>query len=94
MKNEYFECACFSDEHTLKFILDDGKTDKKNYEPEMYCGIFLSDTKLFSRIWQAIKYIFGYKSRYGHFGNWILNKNDIERLENLLSEYKKLLNID
>lgn len=92
MKTEYFECVCFSDEHMLKFILDDGKIDnKKDYEPELYCGIFLEETSFFSRLYKAIKYVFGYKCKYGHFGNWVLNKNDADKLKELLLDYKKLL---
>lgn len=93
MKTEYFDCKCFSDEHTLKFMLDDGKANNgfPEYEPELFCGVFLEDTGFFQRVWQSIKYIFGYKCRYGHFGNWTLRLEDVDRLEELLSNFKESL---
>jgi hypothetical protein len=93
MNTEYFECRCFSDEHTLKFMIDDGKANNgfAEYEPEVFCGVFLEDRSFFKRLWDGIKYIFGYKCRYGHFGNWILRTEDVERLEKLFATYKEAL---
>jgi hypothetical protein len=36
----------------------------------------------------GIKYIFGGKSRYGHFGHWVLAKEDADMLEKMLKEFK------
>jgi len=71
----FFECICGSDEHTLRFILD-----KEDHE--IYTSIFLGTEHLswFKRLWTGIKYIFGYKCKYGHFGNWILKEEDIKKL--------------
>jgi hypothetical protein len=85
MKTEFFECSCYSDEHTLKFILDD---DVKY--PCLYTSIFLSEPSLLKRIWLSIKYIFGYKCKYGHFDCFLLREKDADRLIDLLNNYKAL----
>jgi hypothetical protein len=36
------------------------------------------------RLAAGIKYIFGVKSRYGHFESWMLKEKDEQRLLNLL----------
>jgi hypothetical protein len=78
----YFECICAHDEHTLRFTLD-------KEEKEIYTSVFLAQHRnIFQRAWLAIKYIFGYKCPYGHFGNWTLNKDDVDKLENMVKEFK------
>lgn len=42
------------------------------------------------RIWTAIKYIFGYKSKYGHFDIFSLRVEDADRLITLIEEFKRL----
>lgn len=80
---EYYECSCYSDEHMLKFILDDNLSDG----PELYTSIFLSEHPWYKRIWIAIKYAFGHKSKYGHWDCWLLIPTDAKRLRDLLNKY-------
>lgn len=84
---EFFECICLSDEHTLKFTLD-------FYDPndiELYTSVFLSQChNLFGRLWIAIKYVFGYKCKYGHWDYTILKVEDTDRLIALLQKHKQL----
>ena len=76
----YFECACGSDEHTLRFILD--KEEKK-----IYTTIFLNHyDQWYKRLWRGIKYIFGYKCKYGHWDVWTLRYEDIDRLKEVLNK--------
>jgi hypothetical protein len=79
--NYWFECICAHDEHTIRFTLD--KEDK-----EIYTSVFLANRNFFKRIILGIKYIFGGKSRYGHFGHWVLAKEDADMLEKMLKEFK------
>ena len=82
-KTEYFECACASNEHTLVFNLD--VEDK-----ELYTSVFLHDYRsFFARCWVAIKYIFGYKCKYGHWDCTILKGKDIPRLISLLKKLEE-----
>jgi len=81
-ENYYFECICANEEHTIRFTLD-----KK--ENEIYTSVFLANHRnFFVRIILGIKYIFGGKSRYGHFANWTLSIHDANRLERMVKEFK------
>jgi len=81
----FFECKCGSDEHTLRFVLD--KEDR-----EIYTSIFLNNyMNIFKRIFVAIKYIFGYKCKYGHWDCWIMRDEDIQRLSDMLDNYKSII---
>ena len=90
LKVEHFECVCHSDEHRLTFQIDDDI--EKGWKPEFYTSLFLADhNNLFKRTWTALKYIFGYKCRYGHWENFIMNEKDIDRMLTVLQNYKKVL---
>jgi hypothetical protein len=82
MKTFFYECSCSSAEHTMKFIYD-----KKNNE--LYTEIYLNQYKnLFKRIWVSIRYVFGYKSKYGAWDNFIFKKENIKDLQKLLKKIK------
>jgi hypothetical protein len=75
---QYFDCACYSSEHTLRFMYG---------EDEIYTEVFLNNYKnIFQRLWTAMKYVCGYKCKYGHFDCFILQQKDAQRLINLLSK--------
>ena len=79
----YFECDCGSVEHTLRFVID--KEDN-----ELHTEIFLdAPYHWWVRVWIGIKYIFGYKCRYGHWDCWVLNINDAIRLRDMCKEVIK-----
>lgn len=86
-KCEYFECSCHSPEHALKFVLDE---DPKF--PALYAYVFLSEKKFLGRVWDAVKHVLGYKCRYGHFDEFILQKVDCDRLIGLVGRFKELDN--
>jgi hypothetical protein len=88
MTTEHFECICDSNEHMITF-----KYMKNSYdtnEPELYCSIYLNQYRgLLKRIWTAIKYVFGYKCRYGHWDCWTMKPADCDRMISLLEQFKK-----
>jgi hypothetical protein len=77
---EYFHCKCHSPDHTLRFDLVSFDDDK----PEVYVSTHLTTFPLRRRIWAAIKYVFGYRCRYGHFDEFLLQDEDRTRLIQLL----------
>ena len=90
MKTKYFECKCSSSEHTIRFVIDESIEDES---PEVYLEIQLSHYRnVLDRIWGAIKYIFGYECKYGHWDCVILRDEDkqdiIELLENSMKGNK------
>ncbi len=82
-KPHYYECACHADEHLLKF-----QYFQDDEYPELFVTVFLDELPWYSRIIRGIKYIFGYKSKYGHFYSWTINNEDINRMIEMLETYK------
>ncbi len=83
-QTEFFECICESDEHTLKFRLD---VDEK----EFWTSVFLHQYRnFFHRLLVAIKYLFNYKCKDGHWDCFILKPEDTSRLILLLTEHRTL----
>lgn len=97
-------CACGEVEHQLIFQIDDltcGVSNDK-YEKivkendisdlvEMNCCVALNQpASFFQRIVIAIKYIFGYKSRYGHFDSFCIDMENTNKLIEFCGKHKKL----
>jgi len=82
MKSTFFECQCTSSEHTLKFIYDE--EDK-----ELYTTIYLCQYRnIFKRILVALKYVLGYRCKYGDFDCFLFKSSDVMCLKNLLKKIK------
>ena len=82
----YFECACRSDDHLLKF-----QFDKDPKDPSLYTTIHLHQWQNpLKRILVAIKYVLGFKSKYGHWDCWEIDPVDVMRLRLLCQEYLAL----
>jgi uncharacterized DUF497 family protein len=84
--NKYFDCICKDPEHSLCFSYFKNIKDDSVIDKEIFCSIFLSNGSFLFRLCNSVKYIFGYRSRYGHFGNWILCNEDVVKLKNLLNK--------
>jgi hypothetical protein len=77
LEKHHFDCSCFSDEHTFTFVIDPD-------DGELYLSVFLSQYRgFFGRVVEAVKYVFGYTSKYGHWDTTILNRDDTVRLATL-----------
>lgn len=82
---EYFDCACGSPEHTIRFTLD------LDDPPSIYCDFYLDQyIPWYKRIWVAIKYILKLPPQNAHFDNWIMRLEDTERLIQLLEKVKNV----
>ena len=65
------------------------KDDKGNYiitkkYPMCYAHIHLTSYSFWSRVKYAMKYIFGYKCRYGAWDEFIFNPEDAPKLQKLV----------
>ena len=85
MERHYLECACSSNEHTLRFDIDNDPKD-----PAIYVSTFLGDHSFLRRMWNGIKYIFGYKCRYGHFEETVLGTNQVRELKEICDNFLKV----
>lgn len=85
MEKRYFDCACDSSEHIIRFIIDED-VDKigKKYR-DIYLEIQLSQSNnWFKRLWKGIRYIFGYECKYGHWDCILLKDEDREAIIEIL----------
>ena len=77
--NEIYLCDCASHEHTFKLFAD-------NEYQEVFISPYLSTYFTFwQRLLHGVKYIFGYKSRYGSYDSIILKKEDVIKMRDALS---------
>jgi hypothetical protein len=77
-------CDCGSIEHQIVIQQDEE-------EGLIYCHIYLSNRSFFGRLKYGIKYIFGYKCRYGHWDEFIFKPEHAPKLlelSKLLSQNK------
>ena len=71
LKNEeILVCACHSTEHQIVI-------QKDEEENVLYCSIHLCPLPWYERIVNGIKYIFGYRCKYGDFDEFIFDKNHV-----------------
>lgn len=81
MKKFSFECDCSSDQHAIKVAFD-------LENREVFLTTFLPHHHFFGRLLHAVKYLFGYTSKYGHFEETILSYEKAVELGNLFTEFK------
>jgi hypothetical protein len=80
----FIECDCGSDEHTLRFTIDAD-------EQTIYLSTFLCQYRsIFQRIWVAVKYVFGYKCKYGHWDVTSMSKEQVSQLKQIILKYDEL----
>ena len=85
MKHRLFTCKCGNVEHQLIFSYFE---DFDNYK-EVYVSVHLCpETNIWKRLINGIKYIFGYRSKYGHFDEFIFNEKDVHKLEEIIKYLK------
>ena len=76
-------CDCSSAEHQLIVSWD-------NDDKEVYVRVHLANYDGFwRRLWHAVKYVFGYKSRYGAFDEVILRKEDADNLQKVVDHLRR-----
>lgn len=85
--SEYFGCDCFSSEHLVRFVYF--PSDKTSSESdELYVETHLTTyLGFFKRLWVGIKYAFGYKSRYGNWDSFSINRETAERMKLVIDKF-------
>lgn len=81
-KKELFICECNNIEHQI--VMSHFEDEK-----EVYCSIHLKpERNIFKRIIHAVKYIFGHRSIYGDFDEFIFKPEDADRLQQVVNYLK------
>ena len=83
---EIFVCDCHSREHQIVFQYD---LDDNN----VWCNIHLTNYRFLERLKRGIRYIFGYKCRYGHFDEFIFSYEHADKLIEMGNILKKNKNV-
>lgn len=78
---QYFECDCGDFDHFFRVAYFE---DDQDY---LYLHIHLRRHNFFKRIVTAIKYVFGYGSKYGDFDEILLDKDRSMSLVNFVNKY-------
>jgi hypothetical protein len=86
---EILICDCHSTDHQIVIIFSEDEFDNGQKYPMCYLHVHLNKRPFWERVKYGIKYIFGYKSKYGAFDEFIFNPEDAYKLENLVEYLKK-----
>lgn len=70
MKEDLILCSCNSPEHQMIVYYNDNFSDGHK---EVYLQVHLKSLPFWKRIKYALRYIFGYKSKYGAWDEFIFN---------------------
>lgn len=77
-------CDCNSIEHQIVVYYDEIET-----VPFVYFYVHLNKRPFLQRLKYGLKYIFGRKSNYGAFDEFIFNPDDVDKLEKIVYFLKK-----
>lgn len=81
METQILTCECHSTEHQIVI----------NYDEEdniVFCHIHLVKYGFFKRLVLGVRYIFGYKCRFGHWDEFIFSNKDVNKLEEIVKLLK------
>ena len=83
LKEMFITCDCRSAEHILRYtyLIED---DEKELFTEVYLHQYNSFWK---RMWIGIKYVFGYRCKYGHWDCVLITEEDAKRLKSFLETF-------
>ena len=84
-RNHHIICACYSDEHTLR--LTHFKADpERDSSDEVYWSVYLNPYPWYKRLWVAVRYVFGYRSKFGSWDSGpMMGSGAVERLRTFLA---------
>ena len=83
--HEFIVCSCMSDEHVVHFMYCEwGEGDN-----DLYMSVFLRGWPWWKRLWIALRYVLGHRSKYGEFdGGFSLSEKEKNKLVAFLSKTK------
>lgn len=87
-EQDLFLCDCFSTEHQIIFSYSTNENDDWNM---VFMHVHLNKERgFFRRLFHAIKYIFGYRSKYGDFDEFIFKPEDANKLYKIATHLKRI----
>ena len=80
---ELIVCDCADPEHQIIF-----RGDRSDGVSWVFMTVHLCKLPFFKRLWHGLKYIFGYRCKYGDFDELVLSSKHIKALENVVNYLK------
>lgn len=74
-------CQCHNAEHQLMFRAED--IDETG-EKWVFVDFHLCPIPFWKRLWHGLKYIFGYRCKYGDFDEVVLSKEHADKLQRVV----------
>jgi hypothetical protein len=93
-KNEIIICDCYSTEHQMVVFYDSDENDEGVKHPMCYIHVHLVKKPFLKRLVHGIKYIFGYKCRFGAFDEFIINPDDVHRFQNIVDHLNQIKSME
>lgn len=81
MKTKYYECDCGDFDHTLRVSYFEDEPD------QIYLEIHLRQKSFFKRLWGALLYALGRRSRYGDFDEFIWSPKVVKDFRGFLKDF-------
>ena len=86
-RNHHIVCACASDEHTLRLMHFKGDPEKADDFDEVYWSVYLNPFPWYKRLWGALRYVFGHRSKFGCWDSGpTMDADAIEQLRAFLAD--------
>jgi hypothetical protein len=89
-KHFYIHCGCDAMEHGVRIMFSkeepDPAKDPNHNSDLFYISYFLETARWYKRIWIGLKYIFGFKSKYGQCGETLVHVAEAKRLARFLND--------
>jgi hypothetical protein len=87
LKEMYISCECMTPDHHFRMMYFEDDIDETWPIPELYVSVYLSDVGFFERLWYGIKYIFGFKCKYGAFEEVVISPKKAKWIRDFLNFY-------
>ena len=95
MKQDYYKdprthhviCACNSDEHTLRLMHFKADPEGGDDFDEVYWSVYLNPYPWYKRLWVALRYLFGHRSKFGSWDSGpMMDADAVEQLRVFLTD--------
>ena len=90
-KEDILICSCHSTDHQIVLLYDEDINESGKSYPMCYAHVLLNKKPFWGRLKHGIKYIFGYKCKYGAFDEFIFNPDDAYKIQRLANYLKSEL---
>ena len=86
-RNHHAICACNSDEHTLRLMHFKADPEEGDDFDEVYWSVYLNPYPWYKRLWVALRYLFGHRSKFGSWDSGpMMDADAVEQLRVFLTD--------